>query len=184
MDKHYYLISQLPTLFYDRETSMTIELFLEEAEKWLRARDYRTLSGIELFDTSSDKMGPRLWRKYRKFETVFRNDLSLWRKSLREGKKVKSLSFPVSIVKEGNPLEVEKRLLEYRWNFLEEMEREHYFDLEFLIIYFLKLQILRRLSVFNKEKGKEIFEKVIASGVEDLEAENRSRDLDKEDRES
>lgn len=163
MDKHYYLISQLPTLFYDKETSMTIKIFLEEAEKWLSARDYRTLSGIELFDTSSEKKGPRLWQNYRKFETIFRSNLSLWRKSLREGQKVKSLSFPVSIVKEGNPLEVEKRLLEYRWNFLEEMEREHDFDLEFLIIYFLKLQILQRLSVFNKEKGKEVFKRVVAS---------------------
>ena len=184
MDKHYYLISQLPTLFYDKETSMTIEIFLGEAKKWLSARDYRTLSGIALFDTSSDKMGPRLWQKYRKFEYFFRSDLSSWRKSLREGEKVKSLSFPVSIVKEGNPLKVEKKLLEYRWNFLEEKEKEHDFDLEFLIIYFLKLQILQRLSLFNKEKGTEVFKKVVASGAEDLEAENRSRDTDKENRES
>jgi len=64
------------------------------------------------------------------------------------------------VIKEGNPLEIEKKLLLLRWNLIEEKQQEHHFDLEFLILYFLKLQILDRLSSFNKEKGQEIFQKI------------------------
>ena len=114
-------------------------------------------------DTSDNKKDPPLWREYKKFELQFRSDLALWRESIREGEEIKTTCFPVSMVKEGNPLEVEKRLLVHRWHFLEGMEKEHHFDFGFLIIYFLKLQILQKLSVFNKEKGVEVFKDIITT---------------------
>ena len=59
---------------------------------------------------------------------------------------------------DDNPLEIERRLLHLRWNFLEEQEIGHFFDLHFLIIYYLKLQLLQRLFSFDKQKGKVRFE--------------------------
>jgi len=161
MDKHYYLISQLPMLFFDQISFMTVESFLKEAEKWLSSRDFERLSKVDINATSLGKRGQRVWRKYQAFEFGFRSALAAWRKSLREGEEIKP-DFPLSMVKEGNPLEVEKKLLRWRWDFIEEMEREHHFDLEFLILYFLKLQILHRLSQFRKEKGMEKFHKVVS----------------------
>lgn len=171
MDKFYYIVSQLPTLFYDKESFMTIDRFMEEAGKWLAHRDYRILSMVDMNDTSQDMEGPRLWRDYRAFEKRFREDLAAWRKSLRSGQEYKPVHFPSSLVNEGNPLEVEKKLLEYRWNTIEAWEREHDFDLEFLILYLLKLQILRRLASFNKDKGMEVFQEVVNIHLDDLEAE-------------
>jgi len=66
---------------------------------------------------------------------------------------------PIQIIQEGkNPLEIEKRLMRAQWDFLEEQEIGHFFDLDFLIIYYLKLQILERMFSFNKEKGQQNLE--------------------------
>ena len=62
--------------------------------------------------------------------------------------------------------EVEKKLLEWRWNFIEELSTYHYFDLEFLVLYLLKLQILEKLSLFDKERGLEKFKKTISIEIE------------------
>ncbi|RKY80721.1 hypothetical protein DRQ15_01760 [candidate division KSB1 bacterium] len=160
MDKYYYFVSQLPVLFFDQESYMSTEYFLQEAEKWLSAKDFRTLSAVDINDFSLDKKCPQVLKQYKQFEFNLRNDLALWRKAQRMGQEYKPVNFPVSVIKEGNPLEIEKKLLLLRWNLIEEKQQEHHFDLEFLILYFLKLQILDRLSSFNKEKGQEIFQKI------------------------
>jgi hypothetical protein len=160
MDKYYYIISQLPILFFNKETFITIEYFLQESEKWLNPKDHETLSQVDVNDISLQKKGPQLWQQYREFEFEFRNDLALWRKSLQVGQEYKPISFPLSLVKEGNPLEVEKKLLKRRWDFIEAMEQDHHFDIEFIILYYLKLQILHRLFQFNKEIGITTFQNI------------------------
>lgn len=160
MDKHYYLISQLPMLEFDRPAEMSIGLFTEEAKKWLRFSDFVKLMHVYLFDTSHDDPGPALLKKFKKFEYEFRNDLALWRRAQAEGDEYKPDSFTPTILKDGNPLEIEKRLLQYRWDFLDEHEKDHHFDFEFLIIYYLKLQILDKLSLFDQERGMETFREI------------------------
>ena len=68
----------------------------------------------------------------------------------------------MALLKEGNPLEIEKKLLLHRWELIEEKEKTHYFDLGFLILYYIKLQILRRLSLFDKEEGRQVFEGIVS----------------------
>ena len=172
MDKYYYMVSQLPMLQFDKEPAIDGEKFLEEAEKWLSGRDYRVLSQIDMREARVSRTGPACWRAYRVFEQRFRNDLAMWRRSTRGGDEVRFLSFPLSLVREGDPLEVEKKLLKHRWDFVDAMEGEHHFDLEFLILYAIKLQILERLSRFNKEKGAEIFGDVVGAEYWDGEAAN------------
>jgi hypothetical protein len=163
MDKHFYIISQLPTLAFDKENAMTIESFLQEAKKWMRRCEFKFLSKVKLFDTIPHKKDPRMWRQFKQYEIHLRQDLAQWRKSRAEGREIKSADGVFSIAKEGNPLDVELYLLKYRWTFIEELEKVHHFDLEFLILYFLKLQILRRLNMFDKAKGFEVYQSVIDS---------------------
>jgi len=158
MDKYYYLTSQLPVLFFDKESFFNADSFLKEAGKWMGKRDYRILNRVVLFDLNPDNEKPSLWGNYLQFEKVFRNEIADWRQAHRSGQDFKPENFPLSLVKEGNPLDIEKKLLHWRWQFLDDLERDHHFDLEFLIIYFLKLQILKQLSLFDKEKGMEIFQ--------------------------
>ena len=184
MDKYYYIIAQLPTLYFDRESFLTIEIFLREAKKWMRSGEYRYLSNIDLFDTSPDKRDPRMWREFKKRETRFRDELAQWRRSRREGKEIKKTAFPVSLIRDGNPLDIEKKLLKYRWEYIEELEKVHHFDLEFLILYFLKLQILRRLALFEKEKGEERYRNVVTTDYRVQESEEKADDTDGETRET
>ncbi len=160
MDKYYYVVAQLPLLAFDRETYMTTEMFLEEAEKWLSPADYVILSQARYDATNLTTKAPRLLKQYVEWEYRFRTDLAKWRKALREGQDYKPEYFSASMMKENDPLDVEKALLKRRWAYIEEVEPDHHFDLEFLILYFFKLQILEKLSLYNKEKGLEIFQKI------------------------
>ncbi len=159
MDKYYYLVSQLPHLTFLQEPPIKREYFLEEARKWVSLGEFLILSKVDINDFYLDKRDPELLREHKMFEFSLRNQLALFRKSKKEGQAVK-LSKELSFLGEANPLEAEIELLRMRWESIEEKEKEHYFDLEFLILYFLKIQILERLATFNKEKGQKVFEKL------------------------
>lgn len=160
MDKYYYVISQLPVLFFDKDTFMTIDYFLEETQKWLTPTDYNILSNVNINSQTWDKQAPKLLQEIVQVEHNFRSELALWRKSMRAGQEYKPTTFSLALVKEGNPLDIEKKILKSKWDYLEEKEHDHHFDLEFLIIYLMKLQILHKLSIFSKEKGMENFQNI------------------------
>jgi hypothetical protein len=160
MDKYYYFVSQLPTLFFGKETDMSIKGFLAEAQKWVNEKDYDMLSSVNQAKHSENKIRNRALKQYDDFESQMRFDIGLWRDALRRDLDYKPASFPVSMLKEGDPLEIEIRLMEKQWAFIDEMEREHHFDIGFLILYFLKLQILSRYFAFNKEVGLHKFQKL------------------------
>ena len=44
--------------------------------------------------------------------------------------------------------------MEFQWKILDELESEHLFDLDFLIVYSLKLQIIERKISFNRDIGQ------------------------------
>jgi len=157
MDKYYYLIAQLPMLFFDLDPGITTQSFLEEAGKWMSPSDFSLLKKTHLSDTAIREPMTQLVRNYRAFEKQLLEDLVQLRKARRNHQEYKP-SFPSALVKEGNPLEVEKKLLHHRWMFLEELSVGHHFDLDCLSAYCLQLQILHRLSLFNKEKGLIIFQ--------------------------
>ncbi len=165
MDKYYYLVAQLPLLFFDREAPMSTEAFLREAEKWMSPGDFERLRRARYDSTDLTLSKPKLLRQYVEREEAFRRDLAAWRRAQREGQEFKPESFPPSLVKEGNPLEVEKNLLLYRWKFIEELEPDHHFDLEALILYFFKLQILEQLAIYDKEKGRQVFRTLSKVGL-------------------
>ena len=159
MDKYYYFVAQLPMLFYGKESDITSEHFLDEAKKWLSNKDYNILSRISVDDFDVKAKSNKVLTAFKIYESNIRTDIAMWRKAKKIDQDYKPSTFAPSIIKEGNPLEIEKKLLELRWAFLDEMEREHNFDLGFLILYYLKLQILKRLFTFNKEKGLNKFQK-------------------------
>lgn len=160
MDKYYYLIAELPTLFFGKEPSITVEKFLEEARNWMDARDYHILSQVDMNIFMTEKKTDQIYDKFKAFESSLRTDIGSWREAQKRDQEYKPASFPVSMIKEGNPLEIEIRFMEMRWQFIDEMGREHHFDLGYLILYYLKLQILQRYFAFNKEQGMKKFQKL------------------------
>ena len=160
MDKYYYLVAQLPLLAYGKEIEISIEYFLIEAKKWMSAKDYSILMHADINEFAVRKRENHVLAKYKIFESCLREDIASWRDAKKRDIDFKPSNFPVSVVKEGNPLEVELKLMELRWNYLKELEIDHDFDLGFLIIYYLKMQIIQRYLTFNKEKGLIKFQKL------------------------
>lgn len=158
MDKYYYLVSQLPMLFFDKEPAISYENFMAEAEKWLSPKDFALVSTLDMAEMAAKRVDPAVLKAYKEAEQEIRNDLVAWRREKKSGREHKPAAFPASAVKDGNPLQVEKNLLKLRWDLLSEMESGHHFDLESIVLYRLKLQILQRLAQFNKERGMEKYQ--------------------------
>ncbi|MBO8131294.1 MAG: DUF2764 family protein [Candidatus Marinimicrobia bacterium] len=157
MDKYYYFVAQLPYLHFDKETYMNIELFFNEGLKWLSNKDYNVLKSININEYQIKPYDPEIVKKYKQFEYELRLDMANYRRAKKMSQEYKTKYVPSGILRESTPLEIEKALMKARWDFIDELEIDHHFDLEKLITYLLKLQILERLFTFNKEKGFEKF---------------------------
>jgi hypothetical protein len=160
MDKYYYFASQLPLLKFNEKTYMNRELFLAEGQKWLEEKEFLILSSANLNDFLVKNQDSGILRRYKDFEKTLRQELVLFRQVNKEEAEYKPSGALGQHTLEGTPLEIEVKLILLRWKFIEELEAEHYFDLEFLIFYYLKLQILERLFRFDKEKGIVIFDQL------------------------
>lgn len=167
MDKFYYIVAQLPALVFDEEPPISIEELLGEAEKWMLKHEYRALSRVDLETLAwTEEKNHRLdrttvMRRFRTFEQQLRSGLAEWRKQRIDGEHTKLKGQIADFMTDGDPLEIEKKLLTYRWQYLDELEKGHDFDLDFLILYFLRLQILKRLAGFHQEEGMKVFLSVL-----------------------
>lgn len=160
MAEYYYFAAQLPLLRFGEKSFFSPESFMAEAGKWFCRNDRAVLERTDLnaFPPAGKDAG--VLRRYKEFESAFREGIALYRDARgnhRGHKLPEDLSGALS---QGNPLEKETALLKIRWDFVDELSEGHYFDLAFFITYFLKLQILERLEIFNKEHGKEKFTQI------------------------
>lgn len=166
MDKYIYFAAEMPMLKWDDEGPViSIGHFLEEAEKWMTPSDYSVLARSVIHNYALEDIRG-IFREYRDFEYGLRRELAEYRKAAKEGYEYKFTGIPSRLVKEGDPLEVEIALIRYRWQWLEDHEFGHYSDLDFFVLYYLKLQLLKRLSRFEKEAGEEAFRQVIENIIE------------------
>ena len=155
MDRYYYLAATLPFLKFNEKTYLNRKGFLEEASKWLSASDFNILCKVDLDDFYFKRDDCAIVKEYKGFEKALREEIAATRK---KQEKETAREFLKSYLLEGSPLDIEKKLLRFRWDFIDEKEQDNYFNLEFLIMYFLKLQILERLFTFDKDKGTVAFD--------------------------
>jgi len=158
MSKYYYFVAQLPLLTFGQEYYATREYFLDQSKKWLSDKDFVIISDVNLDDFYLKENDNKVLAKYKKFEKTLREEIFVFRKNDKQGGTFSS-NLKLNLG-EGTPLEIEKRLLKLRWEFIESLREGHFFDLEILIIYFLKIQVLERLFTFDREKGAVIFDKL------------------------
>jgi len=151
-------VAQLPFLQFDKKPAIARIQFLQEAKKWLNDTDFRNLVRASMDSFTPQAEDTEILKAYKNFEKSLREEIVLTRKASKEGVEFKTFGIIKPSLLEGNPLEVEKKLLKLRWDFIEAQEKEHFFDLGLVILYFLKLQILERLFTFDKEKGLEAFD--------------------------
>jgi hypothetical protein len=65
-----------------------------------------------------------------------------------------------SAVAQETPLGSEDELNHARWAFLDDLESGYFFELERVIIYYIKLQILERRTCFKRDLGEEQFQRI------------------------
>jgi len=169
MDKYYYFVVQLPFLKFTEKSYAEEEYFLTEAKKWLKDKDFLMLSQVNINSFQPQDEDSKVLGDYKDFERSLRQKIASFRTPegmvLPKGKTSPELAFGDGFnlnLRENTPLEIEVGLLRLRWQFIENLEGGHIFDLEALILYFLKLQIQKRLFTFDKEKGTAVFDELSA----------------------
>ncbi|MCF7832158.1 MAG: DUF2764 family protein [Candidatus Marinimicrobia bacterium] len=165
MDKYIYFATEMPGLKWGSEQLLSEEDFLEEAGKWMTPADYASLSETLANRYEAQNMSG-MYNDFLLFENEVRSELAKYRRAAKEGYEFKFLHLPPQLIKDGNPLEIELKLMKYRWDWLEEREFGHYSDLDFFVLYYLKLQLLQRVATFKRELGEEAFEKLIKQNIE------------------
>ncbi len=157
MSNYYYLVASLPHLEFNDDPPIEKEVFREECRKWLSRRDLQMLYSAKISESEKDASNAKVVSDWKTFDSELRRLLSLE----REGNKITGSS-PIpsaleEVLSEGSPLQKEIKYEKMRWDFLDSEGKQHFFDINWLAVYFLKLQILDRLATFNKDKGEKVF---------------------------
>lgn len=156
MGKYYYFVAQLPFLQFKKKPPLERKTFLEEAKKWLTHKHYCYLVQSSIAAYSREGKFLPAMVDYLEFEKTLRQELAEFRKIRKENPSYAGKGW-VQEISSLNPLQAEIKLLSFRWHYLEDKQKNYYFDINFIIIYYLKLQILERLFSFNKEEGLKRF---------------------------
>lgn len=162
MASYYYLISSLPSLRTDAPMPMTYEAFLAQSKASVSADVYGILEKLTL---SSDK-GPLL-RQWGTWYRAMQRELNRRRRE-KLGKPFDRTVEADRVTRDmidrvmaaSDPLAAEKIMLDAQFEYLDSLVAMHYFDDYVLYGYAVKLKLLERRDVFEKEKGSAEFERL------------------------
>jgi hypothetical protein len=168
--QYYYLVASLPLLFYDSESFPSREDFLVTCRQHISPRHYRLLVSTSTADLQVTVPGCKILELWRHWEISLRNELVRLRAKKRgreaEAYLVESPGVlePQGIAREAfaqeSPLQAEDTLNRARWSYMDELEVGHYFDIEKILVYALRLQLLERKALFDEDRGRKMFDKV------------------------
>ncbi|MDA3939405.1 MAG: DUF2764 family protein [Spirochaetia bacterium] len=170
MDQYYYTVSSLPFLNIESDSVISFDEFNAICKSTLIDKDFAVLNSISLTNLNDMNTGIPIVEKWISWEGTLRNELARLR-AVSLGVESGSYTLEVesnsvapaiagTVYKLDSPLKAEESLDMARWQFLDELESGHFFDLEKLIVYSLRLQILERKNMFTKENGNNNFQKI------------------------
>lgn len=172
----YYLIASLPYLQFGMTPSITVKDFLSECQRWVSDKEYQFIrQALEGDFTASAQKTLCRWQE---FKNSLDNEV-IWLRAgelnidpeefLNEGRQGADSVITdalAAVLKAGDPLTAEKILDRLIWQKVEELELQHFFDIDQLIVYGLKLKILERYSIIASGKGREKFAELKAVAAE------------------
>jgi len=169
-----YLIASLPMLHFGVKPAISLEKFMQACQELLSEEDNKILKDCTQQNIYESNLNQTTFNKWRAFDTILRNELVKIRagyrkidpaKYLRQDGITESYIFHLALSAHRNPsiLEGEKTLDDGRWRFLDELEQGHYFDLDFLLVYCLKLLILEKWEKINEVDKKKSLEEALRS---------------------
>ena len=176
-EQYYYIISSLPFLSLNEGLPIRKNDFLSVCKENLKTGDFEILRSIDFCEIENEKVSLDILRRFFSWEREVRNALVKLRAErlgldsidfIRGDISDHSIGhFAEEAFNADSPLMAEEILNKARWKYLDELEFGHYFDIEILVIFFIKLQILERISLFDPVKGQEKLNAVVTQGAPD-----------------
>ena len=171
-NQYYYTVSSLPMLTLESDKFMTENEFLYACESTVAEKDFETLKASLLLPVQGVVVSNPVLKSWYDWENTLRSELVKLRAAKKGTDAEKYISDNpgeagvVEVAREAfnqnSPLEGEKVLDKARWDYLEMLESGHMFDIGKLIIYYLKLQLLNRRAMLNRDRGQQEYEKIYA----------------------
>jgi hypothetical protein len=172
LSQYYYTVASLPMLQYDSESIFSIEHFHDMCARELTESDLTLIKKISLVPEGKEDIlfSPTL-DCYYMWERNLRNNLVRLRaheKGVDEQtylRPVEETRGPLRVAQQAfqqeSPFAAEHILNKARWELFDQLEEGHYFDIDYLIVYKLRLLIIWRKVAFKKEKGEASYNKII-----------------------
>lgn len=168
---YYYFIASLPLLFFDGKMPMTVEAFQGDCRRLLREKDYALMQRLWTQDDDLAGSGNCVLDAWLHFDRAFRNELARHRADHLNKDPLKYLRGTRTFVSCGvediqralkmdDLLRAEETLSKARWQFLDELGMGHYYDIESVFIYYLKLEILERHREYGSLEGRNRLQKI------------------------
>jgi hypothetical protein len=170
-----YLIASLPMLNFFTKPPFSLEDFFIKCEHLIPAIEFKILLRACQQDSDIlDGQGIASLKQWSGFETALRNELVRVRAARKKIDPLKFLRLPdspqaeishvaLAAYRSISILEAEKILDQARWNFLEALSLGHYFDLDYLLTYGLKLKILERWDKIQKADKEHLLNTAVAN---------------------
>lgn len=156
-NKYYYLVASLPYLGFGAAPPFNRDYFISQCRNWLSENELNYLLAAKAygFEINEDEKG--LIKEWREFDLNLRDEAGRLRRERKLGHEKRIPESLANIFEQSTPFDMERAFEKMRWDFLEEKESDFFFDMNWLIIYFLKLQINERLVAFRIDEGERIF---------------------------
>lgn len=165
---YYYFAASLGMISFDHKSPMTVDEYLNLSEGFLAEDDFASMKSLLVGDIQMVKTASAALDQWITFEKSLKNEIAAFRaRKLHKnpddfirGENFREYSLQNAInqaARKDNLLEAEKDIDNIRWQFLEGLEFGHYFDIDFLYVYGLKLKILERYANVSASRGAEVF---------------------------
>lgn len=169
---YFYFAATLPMITWDSRPPMTGEDFLSECRRLMNEQDYMIVNRIVCEEADLESpTGNYTADAWIHFNHHFRNELAFFRaqragkdpiKYIRGSKshepQIREVVHQAS--KMPNLMEAQRLLDKFCWDFLTDLEAQHYYDLESILVYGLKLKILERHQEYNSPKGRSVLDEL------------------------
>ena len=170
MGQYYFTAASLPLLSLEIKPGITIGSFLSTCELHMSSSDFKTLYNSSIKVPEDEGLLTGVAKVCWDCEKSLRNELTKLRASnmettadqyLKAGEVIFDTNrIATEAIKIESPLEAEAYLNAARLAFFDSLSVGHYFDLTFLVIYYLKLQIFDRISQFDSVEGYKKYQKI------------------------
>lgn len=167
---YYYLVASLVPLTLDSDVFHTPEDFFESCKHLLSHHDREDLERV--VNGKPETAHHPFVQQWLRRENQLKNALVFARTArlsispkqfLREPEEIhrSCASVAAEILSKQNPLEKERTLDAYRWQFLDELAANDYFGMSSVFSFILKLKLVIRWKSLNEEKGRDVVKKLL-----------------------